>query len=69
MAFRTGEAMTTKGDRRAAKRQRARYGHKVSGRSVRRIQEIIGERGRKAADGEPVSTPKGGRRRAKNRTR
>ena len=33
-----------KGDRREAKRQKARYGHKVSGRSVQRLQEITAEK-------------------------
>ena len=48
----------TKGERREAKRRKKRYGHKVNGRSVRRLQEIIGEKGRAATKNEGGQRPR-----------
>ncbi len=48
----------TKTDRRTAKRHKHRFGHKVRGRSVRELQTIIAENGRKAAAGENIGRKK-----------
>ena len=44
----------TKGERREQKRRKKRYGHKVSGRSVRVLQRVIVERAaeERAREGE-----------------
>ena len=48
----------TKGERREAKRMKKRYGHKVDGRSVQRLQEIIGEKSRAAAKNDGGARPR-----------
>ena len=51
----------TRGERREAKRRKARFGMKVSGRSVQRLQEITAE---KSADPQRVTRSSRRKRRA-----